>query len=205
MDLYISQTLVDFSSVIKSDDYVTGHVIEPHTKPASSSFKELFNVLAPSVGFFLSFLAANLFYFLSVFLLALAARKAFDLGGRLSFAPKFIAKFKAYKVLLISYALMDLLVMQLISSNLSTEKVIVDVTDLLFSPEAIKSTRRKACFLGWSFKRGDLVSVLSCLTIRLSDQREQPRNGLFHRGTEQHDGSLYLASTDRPQQPVLRS
>lgn len=150
MDRFISNDLVDFSFPFKSDDYVVGHMIEPRTKADSSSIQKLFNVLAPSVSFFVSFLVANLVYFFWLFLMAVVAKKCFDLRKRRTKvgAKKLIAKFKAYRVLFVSYVLMNFLVMQLISNNLSTEKVIVDVSGLLHSEEAIKATKRTACFLG---------------------------------------------------------
>ena len=152
MDRFISNDLVDFSFPAKSDDYTCGHIIEPREKSDSLSFQELFNVLAPSVSFLISFLVANLFYFLSMALIALVTKKCFHFGNRVKAGPKLLAKFKAYKVLLISYVLMAFFVMQLVSNNLSTEKVIVDVSDLMHSEEAIRSTKRKACFLGLNFK-----------------------------------------------------
>ena len=150
MDRFISNDLVDFSFPAKSDDYTCGHIIEPKAKSNSSNFQELFNVLAPSVPFLISFLVANLFYFLSMALIALLAKKCFHFGNRVKAGPKLLAKLKAYKVLLISYVLMAFFVMQLISMNLNTERVIVDVSDLMHSEETIKSTKRKACFLGLS-------------------------------------------------------
>ena len=148
MDRFISHDLVDFSFPFKSDDYVSGHIIEPREKSGSSSLQELFNLLVPSVSFFISFFLANLFYFFSVFAIALAAKKCFILGNRVTVGPKILAKFKAYKFLLISYVLLAFFETQLISNNLSTEKVIVDVSDLMHSEEAIRTTKRKPCFLG---------------------------------------------------------
>lgn len=148
MDRFIQSDLLDFSFPFKSDDFVLGHIIDPQARPHSSTIQELFKVLAPSISFFVSFLTANLFYVLSLMLLALMVRKGVNLANRLKAGSKFITKLKAYKVMLISYALMTFFVIQLLSNNLSTEKVIVDVSDLMHNEETIKSTKRKACFMG---------------------------------------------------------
>ena len=150
MDRFISSDLVDFSFPFKSDDFVLGHIIEPGAKPPSSTFRELFKVLAPSISFFVSFLGANAFYLLSLGFLTLVAKKGFNLENQFKIGSKLIAKFKAFKVLLFSYALMTFFVVQLLSNNLSTEQVIVDVSDLMHSEETIRSTKRKACFIGLS-------------------------------------------------------
>ena len=148
MDRFAPNHLLDFSFPFKSDDYVSGHLIDPQPKSHSSAFQELFKILAPSVSFFASFVIANLFHFLSLMLIALAVKKCFNLRNRFQVGRQLFAKFSAFKVLLISYSLMAFLVMQLISNNLSTEKVIVDVSDLMHSEEMIKNTKRRACFLG---------------------------------------------------------
>lgn len=151
MDRFISNDLVDFSVPVKSDDYICGHVIEPREKLTSSSFEELFKKLAPSVVFLAAF--CWLFYLLSITFLALMAKKCFHFRDRVG--TKLLAKFKkqcSYKALLLSSVLMTFFVMQLISANLSTETIIVDVSDLMHSVEEIKSTKRKACFLGLKFK-----------------------------------------------------
>ena len=145
---------------------------EPRAKADISSFQELFNVLAPSLGFLISFLAAQLLYFLSVSLIALVARKyfLFENRGKVKTKPlanSWFRSSKAYKLLHLSYVLMTFLVMTLISSNLSTDQVIVDVSDLMYSEETIRNTKRTACYLGENSRLFHLSRPMM-LTFRLS-------------------------------------
>ena len=149
MDRFISNNLVDFSFPFKSDDFVSGHIIEPRERSDSSSLWKLFDVLAPSISFFVGFLFANLFYFASVFLLVLAVRKCLNLGNRTRVERKLLEKFTlTHSVLLILFILITFFETQFISNNISTQKVIVDVSQLLHSEDAIRTTKRKPCFIG---------------------------------------------------------
>lgn len=142
MDFFMNQELVDFSSVTNSDYYAVAHTINYRSNESNNNTNlyELLNILTPSTNFLNFFLFTNLFYFLSIYLISsFIKNKSSNQINRKPITIQFLS---------VSYIVFIFLVRQLISNNIKTEKVIVDVSDLIYSKETLLNTKRKVCFIG---------------------------------------------------------
>lgn len=175
-DYFISDGLVDLSSVVKSSNFELFHAIVPKERQSNrTSLQELFNLLFPSTPLLAWFLVANFFYLISAFLLARTIRKCLNFdspvrprqkaSSKRSFLSEFGSSAKQQlrdnlwllrrsdlcRILLITYVLFLFLVQTMLSMNIKTERVVVDTSEMIHSAESLRRTKRTPCFPGRSF------------------------------------------------------
>lgn len=171
MDYFIEPGLVDHSSVLSASNYEIFQTIDPKERQSKSSLQELFSLLVPSMPLLISFLVTSVFFVVAVFLIALIIKKrssnsqvqpgrsrrkrcksfiAFIMGQFRS-CRKLLRRSRVFRVLLISYVLYIFFVQIVLAMNIKTEKIIVDLSDLIHSEQSLRTTKRTCCFPGMWF------------------------------------------------------
>ena len=146
---FINQDLVDLSNVVFSQDIVMGHYIDEKSNRTSAiDLQILQNIFVPSLEFFFEYLALILFSFIFIVVLKFGFKKKLKIFnffyGVLSDHPSDASLKKCTSVgqLLLFNLLFLFFVKQILTNNVNTQKIVVDIENLLYSKEKIYKTKK---------------------------------------------------------------
>lgn len=133
------QRLIDYSDVVMSKSFNTMQIIEKKlSTQEEQSLMNLLNFLIPSLGFVGLLLASLLLYFASLLLLSsFKLTKLRRLKRRTNFKTR---------IQWLSFVAFLFLMSLFFSANLNTMKIVVDVSDVLYSKEKLLETKRELCY-----------------------------------------------------------
>ena len=131
--------MIDYSDVVMSKSFNTLQLIEKKlSSQTEKSLMGLLNFLLPSLGYLGLLFASLLLYFVALFLLSsFKLAKLRRLRRRQNFKFKILSFFFVAGMFLTSL---------FFSCNLNTMKILVDVSDILYSKEKLLETKREICY-----------------------------------------------------------
>lgn len=146
---FINQDLVDLSNVVFSQDIVLGHFIDEKSNRTSAiDLKILKNIFMPSLEFLVEYLALILFSFIFVVILRFGLKKTVKIFnffyGVLSEHPSdaSLRRCSSAGQLFLCNLLFLFFVKQILTNNVNTQKIVVDIENLLDSKEKIYKTKK---------------------------------------------------------------
>ena len=131
----IPEEFVEASSMIHSVGYIAAQPI--YEQRSTQGFSSLVDLLVPPLEFLVATSAGILAHLLCLYLFALALEKLFGKSRK---------TYLQIKILSFFFLLFWFLIEQFYNGNLSTERITVDVSDLLHSEKQLLNTRKESCF-----------------------------------------------------------
>lgn len=138
--LDVGHRLIDYSDVVLSKSFNTMQLISEKklSDQDEKSLMSLLNFLVPSLGYLGLLFASLLLYIVALFVLS-----SFKLSNLQRWRR--INNFKS-KILWLSFVVCLFLMSLFFSCNLNTMKIVVDVSDILYSKKQLLETKREICF-----------------------------------------------------------
>ena len=149
---FINPDLVDLSNVVMSQDIVLGHFIDEKSNQTSAiNLIILKNIFMPSLEFLAEYLALILFSLIFVLILKFGFKKNIQLfnffyGALSEHGDVLLRKCTSVSQLFLFNLLFLFFVKQILFNNVNTQKIVVDIENLLYSKEKIYKTKK-----GWFF------------------------------------------------------
>lgn len=151
-DYYINESLFGFTHPVYNEPYHTIQFIDKKSHLKDKNLFDAISIFMPSVYFFLEYISLFIFSLtIAFYLLQLSLRnrqsKSFLTYSTVIFFKKNLFKRVNFlSIFMIFFVLYKFILHQLLQNSIKTNKVIVDVSNLVINKEKLLTTKKTVCF-----------------------------------------------------------